>query len=165
MPATSSTLGLADLALVWDETLGSADLVMIDSDLASDPGLETAVLLSLFTDARAANDDVPPSGDPTDRRGWWADQFSTVEGDKIGSRRWLLDRSKFTNETAIVLKEYDTEALQWMIDDGVASSVDITTALATVRGSPRINETIVINRPHGSPLTFRFAHVWDSIAA
>lgn len=162
MTATSSALGLADLALVWDQALGSADLAMIDSDLASDAGMETAVLLSLFTDRRAEPDDVPPSGDPTDRRGWWADQFADVEGDRIGSRRWLLDRAKFTNDTAIALKEYDTEALKWMVDDSVASSIDITTALVTMGASRRINETIVINRPHGAPLTFKFAHVWDA---
>jgi phage gp46-like protein len=58
--ASSSALQLADLALVWSNTLGDADLAMIDSDLASDRGLETAVLLSLFTDRRAEPDDVPP---------------------------------------------------------------------------------------------------------
>jgi phage gp46-like protein len=70
MSATSSAIQLADLALTWDEQQGAADLALIDNDLASDRGLETAVLLSLFTDRRAQPDDVPPSGDPADRRGW-----------------------------------------------------------------------------------------------
>lgn len=159
MPATSSALKLADLALVWDEKLGSADFVVIDSDLASDPGLETAMLLSLFTDRRAEPDDVPPSGNPNDRRGWWADQFAAVEGDRMGSRLWLLDRSKATNETALLAKEYASEALQWMIVDGVAGSINVATEI--VGGQLQI--AITGTRPDGSPLTFRFAHVWDAM--
>src|SRR4051812_11864908 len=99
MPAASSALQLADLALVWDESNGSADVALIDSDLASDAALETAVMLSLFLDRRAQPDDAPPSGDPNDRRGWWADQFADTEGDLVGSRLWLLDRSKLTGDT------------------------------------------------------------------
>ena len=164
MTATSSALQLADLALVWDETRGDADLVMIDSDIASDAGLETAILLSLFTDRRAQPDDVPPSGDPNDRRGWWADQFADVEGDLIGSRLWLLDRAKATNETALRAREYALEALQWLIDDGVAASIDVATSIITLLGPQRrMLITITGTRPDGSPLTFRFAHVWDAM--
>lgn len=158
MPARSSSLGLADLALVWDELRGDADLVLIDSDLASDPGLETAVLLSLFLDRRAEPDDVPPSGDPADRRGWWADQFSDVEGDRIGSRLWLLAREKATTETALRAKEYCLEALAWMVQDAVAT-VNVTTAIV----ANRLQTAVTVARPGASPLTIRFAHVWDGM--
>jgi phage gp46-like protein len=155
--ATSSALGLGDLALVWSDSVGSADLSMIDDDLASDRGLMTAAILSLFTDRRAADDDVPPSGDPRDRRGWWADQFAAVGGDKYGSRLWLLDRAKLTNETALRTTEYVREALAWMLEDRVASSIDIaveTTDVALVFA-------IGLNRPGRDPVSFRFAHTWD----
>jgi hypothetical protein len=55
--AVSSAVQLADLALTWSEKTGDADLSLIDSDLASDRGLETAVILSLFLDRRAEDDD------------------------------------------------------------------------------------------------------------
>lgn len=158
----SSALGLADLALVWSIDAGSADLAMIDSDLASDAGMTTAVLLSLMLDRRAANDDVPPSGDPADRRGWWADEFADVEGDLIGSRLWLLDRSKLTAETGRLAKEYVLEALKWMLDDKVVSSIDVTIDLAT-RGSMLIGLTL--QRPGRKAISFRFAHVWEAVAA
>jgi phage gp46-like protein len=103
--ARSSALGLADLALVWGSS-GGGDVALVDSDLASDHGLTTAVLLSLFTDRRAEDDDTPPSGDDSDRRGWWADEFAEVEGDKIGSRLWLLDRSKRTADVALRAEQY-----------------------------------------------------------
>src|SRR5512143_214117 len=121
--ATSSSLGLGDLALVWSVETNNADLSLIDSDVASDQGLLTAVLLSLFLDRRAEDDDIPPSGDARDRRGWWADEFLEPEGDKIGSRLWLLDRSKIVGETTKRADEYAREALAWMLSDRVVSRI------------------------------------------
>jgi phage gp46-like protein len=159
MTATSSSLGLADLALTWDPELQVADLSIIDLDLATDRGLETAVMLSLFTDRRAEPDDRPPSGDDRDRRGWWADQFLDVEGDRFGSRLWLLDRAKRLPETALRAKEYATEALAWMIADRVVASVAVeveTTASALLIA-------VVLQRPGRDPTTYRFQHTWESI--
>jgi len=155
--ATSSALGLGDLALTWDVDRGDADLELVDGDLGVDRGLTTAVLLSLFLDRRAEADDVPPSGDPNDRRGWWADQFAEVEGDRIGSRLWLLDRSKATRETALRAKQYVTEALQWMLDDKVVASIDVTvemTKTALLIG-------VGLNRPGRDAVSFRFSSKWD----
>jgi phage gp46-like protein len=156
MPATSSAVLLADLALVWGGT--SADLAMIDSDLASDAGMTTAVLLSLFTDRRCEDDDVPPSGDPNDRRGWWADQFAAVEGDRFGSRLWLLDRSTINSETARRAEEYDREALAWMIEDSVVASIDVV--IETTKSD--LYHGLTLHRPGREPLSLRFAHVWDN---
>lgn len=158
--ASSSAIQLADLALTWSNARGNADLSLIDDDLASERGLATAVMLSLFCDRRAENDDAPPSGDPTDRRGWWADQFADLQGDKIGSRLWLLDRSKSTNETALRAKEYAKEALQWMLDDGVVADIAITVAIA-VRAE--LDMSIALTRPDNTTVTLRFAHAWDHL--
>lgn len=159
MPATSSAIQLADLALTWSTATGDADLSMIDSDIASDAGLETAMLLSLFTDRRARSDDVPPSGDPSDRRGWWGDQFADVEGDPIGSRLWLLDRSKRTPEVAKLAEEYVREALQWLLDDKVAASLDVSIDISQP-GVMLIDVTP--HRPGRDVIPFRFARVWDA---
>lgn len=157
--ANSSALQLADLALTWDAARGDADLSMIDDDIASDRGMLTAVVLSLFTDRRAETDDRPPSGDERDRRGWWADEFLPVEGDRYGSRLWLLDRSKRTSETAPRAKEYVTEALAWMLEDRVVSGIEVQTETTT-------NALLIVvglQRPGRDPVFFRFAHVWDHV--
>ncbi len=148
-----------DLALIWSSTTGDADLTLIafDSDVTADQGLTTAVLLSLFTDRRANNDDKPPSGDPQDRRGWWADQFAAVAGDKFGSRLWLLDRSKRTNETALRTDEYVREALAWMVEDRVVSSIDVTVELT----DKAVIFAVGLNRPGRDPVSFRFVHAWS----
>lgn len=157
--ASSSALQLADLAVVWSNVLGSGDLTLIDDDLASDRGLLTACALSLFLDRRAEDDDVPPSGDPNDRRGWWADQFALVTGDRYGSRLWLLDRAKRTRETELRAKEYVREALAWALEDRVASSIEVaveTTASALLFA-------VVLQRPGQDPVGFKFAHTWNSL--
>lgn len=158
MPATSSAVQLADIAITWDEARGVADMSMIDSDIASDAGMQTAVILSLFTDQRAKDDDVPPSGDPNDRRGWWGDEFAAVQGDLIGSRLWLLDRSKLTNNTARLADEYATEALAWMVQDSVVSTVDV--AVTTTKTMLTIG--ITLHRPGRDAISFRFSRVWDA---
>lgn len=157
--ASSSALQLADLALVWDVARGAADLALIDSDLASDRGLATAVMLSLFTDRRAMADDRPPSGDDRDRRGWWADQFADVDGDLIGSRLWLLDRGKREHETTLLAKQYVGEALEWLIADRVVSAIEVSIT-TTARG---LSIDINVQRPGRDAVTFRYAHAWASV--
>ena len=148
-----------DLALTWSNATGNADLSTVDFDLATDQGLVTAMELSLFTDRRAEPDDKPPSGDPRDRRGWWADEFAEVEGDKFGSRLWLLDRSKNTNETKLRAEEYVREAWAWMLEDRVVESVDVeietTDRALLIAGA--------VHRPGRDPVSFRFAHTWDHL--
>lgn len=155
--ATSSALQLADLALTWSIATGDADLALIDADLASDIGLETAVMLSLYCDRRAEPDDLPPSDDARDRRGWWADQFADVPGDLIGSRLWLLDRAKATNETVLRAREYVREALAWMIEDRVIAGLDVEVTM-TPDG---LMIALGLQRPGRDPVAFRFAHTWN----
>lgn len=110
---------------------GLIDLKITDSGLATEETLETAVIVSLLTDRRANTDDALPDGRassgliPPDRRGWAGDALSDVDGDRIGSRLWLLSREKQTEQTRLRAIDYAEEALQWLIDDGHAVSVSI----------------------------------------
>lgn len=124
-----------DLRLVWAGL--ASDCAMSDGDLAAESGLETAVILSLFCDARAREDDVIPDGTGY-RRGWWADSVTPLASggltvredaaahDRIGSRLWLLSREKQLPEVLRRAKDYAEEALAWLIDDGVARRVSVT---------------------------------------
>ena len=147
---------MSDLTLKWNTDALSADLVIAANDLQSDEGLETAVLLSLFLDRRAADGDVLPDGE-TDRRGWWADAVPVVEGDQIGSRLWLLARSKNSPDVLDRAQEYAREALQWLLDDKVAASVDVVAQFIAGRG---LGLTVTISRPNKDPAKFRFGRAW-----
>ncbi len=82
--------------------------------------LTRAVVISMFTWRRAEPDDnadVP--------MGWWGDTWPAVQNDRYGSRLWLLQRSKLTNQLVQTVRGYIRECLQWMIDDGVVSRIDL----------------------------------------
>jgi phage gp46-like protein len=147
---------MSDLALRWDATAFAADLAIEANDLARDGGLETAILLSLFTDRRAEPGDPLPDGE-SDRRGWWADAVPVVEGDQIGSRLWLLSREKETKATLSRAEEYGREALGWLIEDRVAERVEVT---AEVPRGGMLGLEVVIYRPQADPVRYRFNHAW-----
>jgi phage gp46-like protein len=143
-----------DLMLRPGDEFGG-DLVFDGQDLSLDDGLNTALLISLFSDRRAEPGDELP--DPTSsRRGWWGDSLG-ADDDRIGSRLWLLNRRKQTQETRQLFIEFTKEALQWLIDDGVASKVDIE---AQWRVMGLLEVDIRITRPDGQVIKFDYA--WDS---
>jgi phage gp46-like protein len=144
---------MTDIALRFDPATLSFDIALAGADLATDDGLETAVIISLFTDRRADPDDVIPDG-TGDRRGWWADAWPTVDGDFIGSRLWLLAREKELPVVARRAEEYAEEALAWLLAEGVARAVRVT-AEQVRRGV--LGLTIVIERPDGTA----WERVWD----
>jgi phage gp46-like protein len=112
------------IALGWDTARAEGVLLREASGgLADDPTLASSVILSLFLDRRAGADDALPAG--ADRRGWIGDALSPTPGDRIGSRLWLLAREKQTEETRLRAEEYAAEALAWLVEDGLASSVEV----------------------------------------
>ena len=146
-----------DAALVWKEN--EFDLEIKNQDIVRDDGIRTSVIISLFTDKRVSSDEVT-SEDP-DQRGWWGDMFPEVDQDQIGSRLWLLQRAKQTNETLSRAKEYAEESLQWMIEDGVAASVTVVVEYLQ-RGWMKIS--VDVKRPR-STLSFRYEFNWQFEAA
>jgi phage gp46-like protein len=109
---------MADISTLWDATRG--DWALRGADLARGNDIVTAVLISLFSDRVADPDDTIPDG-TTDPRGWWGDATPPL----IGSRLWLIERSKQTQQTLALAQGYLEEALQWLIDDGASSRVDV----------------------------------------
>ena len=115
---------MTDLALAWNNRVGAGDICVVGADLLSDDGLETAILISLFTDARVREDELPPGH--TWRRGWWGDDVED-EPDITGSKLWLLRREKATPHNLVRARGFIREALRWMIRDGVAVGLDVRT--------------------------------------
>lgn len=142
---------MSDIALRWGTAAG--DVVVTGNDLLRDDGLDTAVLVSLFTDRRADDSDVLPY-DNADRRGWWGDALAD---DRIGSRLWLLGREKERQAVLGLAKSYALEALQWLIDDKVAESVAVT---AEFTKPGMLGLQVVITRPKTAPAEFKFFYAW-----
>jgi phage gp46-like protein len=68
-----------------------------------------------------------------------------------------LERRKQTAETRQLFIEFTVEALQWLIDDGVASKVDVT---AQWRAMGRLDVNISLTRPDGQIIKYDYA--WNS---
>jgi len=154
-----------DFKMIWDTDLmeGNLDVLPFGGDLTHDGGIETAVLMSLFTDRRARDDDKLLDIDFRDKKGWWGDLVSPdVDGDEIGSRLWLLSRSKTTEEALVRAKEYSKEALQWMIDDKVASSIDISTERMLDKPDGWMGIKIKIIKTNEEKLHLRYNIQWSA---
>lgn len=147
---------MADITTVWVPLDSRGDWVIDGAGLQSGNDLETAVYISLFTDRLANADDVIPDG-TTDRRGWWGDEGESVP---IGSRLWLLSRSVLTTAVALLAQNYITEALQWLIDDGVAASVSVTTQ---IQKPTMLGAVIQIFKTDGTTVTLKYAWAWQGI--
>ena len=136
------------------------DLVKSGGRLAVDDGLETAVLLSLFTDAPATDDELRAAGLTRDqnRGAWWGNDYPEVDGDVWGSKLWLLARAKRTDETLARARDYAVQAVAWMITDGLAARVPITTAWYERTGF------LVVGAQMWRPgdLQPRWRRVWDA---
>lgn len=114
--------------------------------------LPRAVIISLFSWRRANPDDNAPVS-----MGWWGDTYPTVTGDRIGSRLWLLGREKVTNDTLNRARDYAIEALQWMLDDGVAARIDVDSQRS---GMDEAQLDIAIYQRDGTNWNMRFDEYW-----
>jgi len=99
--------------------------ITIDSngDIEQVSGFETSLFGSIFLDARADGSEVL---EPYDRRGWWGDIISNFETEVIGSKLWLLDQSRNTDEVLARAIGYVQRATKWLIDDDHLDNVLVT---------------------------------------
>lgn len=153
---------MSDLALIWNEASFGADLSLVGPVLATDDGLVTAVIISLFSDRRARADDALPQAG-ADRRGWWGDTLA-ADGRETGSRLWLYARSKALVSVLEDVRDAAREALAWLTEDGIASAVDVITERQRRGATDILALGVTIHRPDG-PMRLRFDAVWGATAA
>jgi len=132
------------------------DIEVINDDLAADNGLETAVAISLFTDRRVSDEELPDL--ERSKRGWWGDVIPEIPQDKIGSRLWTIEREKVTVEILRRSEELCREALDWMIEDGAAKEINASSVYSS---NSKMDTTIEIVKPDDVEST-RFQVIWES---
>lgn len=166
---------MTDIALVWDADAMAADLLLANGQLATDAGMRTAILISLFSDARAADDETLPEAGG-DRRGWWGDAYAREDRpdagtardvNRIGSLLWLLSRSKITARVLAQAKQACEEALAWLVRDGIALAVRVVVE-AQMRPGQQTPDLLAIaveiDRP-GGPNRQRHDFTWEASTA
>ena len=133
---------------------GEWTLGITDKDLTPEDGFDTAIAMTLFTDARAPDSAVAI---PEKRRGTMLDLVSPVEGRLHGSLLWLVDQSKLTQDTLNTSVNYAQLSLQWFIDDQIATSILVTGEIVPRSG---IRLTVVFTAQSGKVSTHYF-NLWQ----
>ena len=79
---------------------------------------------------------------------------SFFQSPAFGSRLHLLHRAKLTSRTEALAVEYCREALQWIIDTGRASKIDIQTEIDKLQNPHRLKVLIEATKAGGGLVTF-----------
>ena len=112
-----------DLTLTLNETEKYYDISFnAEGDLANSNNVETAVLISVLDDRRAASSEV---FDPIQRRGWQGNELNADDFQQ-GSKLWLLAQRRNTIQTKNQAVEYARQSLAWMLNDGIITTLNVT---------------------------------------
>ena len=121
-------------------TNDGAEIAVVSGKLRTTSALEVAVFLSLFTEQS------------------WADMSQSRRERYISRIPRIMRENNVTNQTRIAVRIAALEALQWMLDDGIADEVD---AEAVIRSASRIDLTVTITQPDGTA-EFAYAVNWQA---
>jgi len=123
-----------------------------DGDILTEDFFDTAILMSIFCEKRAADSEVPVSHL---RRGWQGNE--STPGFEIGSKIWLFHQARIDRNTLNGINSAADESLQWMIDDNITISV----RSESVFEDDAINLETEIERPN-SKVEHRYFELWQN---
>lgn len=126
---------------------GEFSVSVENGDLKRDQSLQTSILISLFCNSQDSLYNEDTLGES---RGWWASSDH-------GSLLWQLNRTKTTTNLAGIAEDFSKKALQWMIDENVASKIDVEATVTSGKLTIKIN---VIKNGNASPESFQFSVNW-----
>lgn len=134
------TARFADLWIEQDSE-GIFDLVIDDDvkDFKTTDGLDSSIVVSLFSDRRAYADEV---SDPMKRRGWIGDLVADTSGDRHGSGLWLYEQHRIVGEAVTGIKNEARQAFAWAQDDGLIKTAEAEIIAATAQRRVYLNITL-----------------------
>ncbi|BDR21110.1 MULTISPECIES: phage GP46 family protein [Vibrio] len=98
------------------------NLNALTSPISSKEGMTHAVQQSVHNYAESTQNDRARM-DSDERGGTWSNELLNI----VGSRDWTLKRDKVTAQTISLARRFYQDALQWLIDEGYAKRIDVTT--------------------------------------
>lgn len=118
-------------------------------------GFDTSLRMSIFAERRASESEVP---DAIRRRGWIGNTLSDIPDFEIGSKIWLYEQARLTNDTLNGVLDAARTATQWLIDDGLAINIEASIAGSTSEGTIDLKMTIFAD---SSRVEERFFTLWE----
>lgn len=138
---------MAQDLLIKQGSNGCFDVQIGEQDLKTVDGLETTVAVLLFTDARAAPEQV---NEVAKRRGWVGNILRSSE---LGGMLWLIAQQRNEQEVRNKIVNWAQDSLQPLIDDNLATEVIAT---ADQKDTRRMTLTIEIVVKQGDTQKFEF---------
>lgn len=123
-----------------------------DGDIVTADFFDTAILMSIFCERRATPSEVPES---ERRRGWIGNE--STPGFEIGSKLWLYYQARVTRSILSGLESVIRAGLQWMVDDGIAESIEVNAELS----GGKVVVDIPTKRP-SSKVERRYYDLWEN---
>ena len=121
------------------DTNDGADLTIVNRLVQLDTGFYSAVYLSLF------GGDKDDTGEVVNNNTWWGNKLQNIsENEKLVSRfQAFINSVPLISKNIRLAEEKALQDLQWMIDDGIADSIE---AVITVINRKEINLKIDITK-------------------
>jgi len=162
---------VADVRIIQIATMEAVNLDWLLSPatgLDQTQELVTAVIVALGTNKLALETDELPGLDDTYRHGWWGDlDAATIwNGWPIGSRLWLLRRSKITDSaykggsTTQHAQLYAQEALTPFVLQKICSAVDVQVTRVSYE---QIKVACTLYRGPKEAIELRFDGMWQEL--
>lgn len=137
-----------------DNKKGYYDIAWNNSgDIDTDETLDTAILMSIFEEARATSSEVPAS---QRRRGWIGNE--TTPSFEQGSKAWEFEQERATGSILAELGVVINNSLIKLVDEGIAVSVNVLTPY--LQGGT-VMVPIDIGRD-GSEVERKYYPLWDN---
>lgn len=162
-PLEQAGVALLPPDVVWAATSGDFALDGRVGLRAANP-IQTAILLCLFTDARADADDLRQEH-AGDARGWVGDGFDidASRGETpLGSKLWLFRRHELTDATARLVEAEARRALNTLIRQKLAARIDLTAEAQKAEGRIALSVT-VIGSDGRTRAAERFDILWSQV--
>lgn len=139
---------------------GEGDIKIKNGQFIVEDDLNTLVLTSQFSDARAETDDPVDPLRP-EKRGYWGEFLMAINGRRWGSKYWLFIRNTVNSETVNSINVTGKSSVQHLKDNGIVETITVETER---QGIDRIAQQITYKEPEAETATrVTFRNLWDAI--
>ena len=142
--------------IIKQDTGGFYDIAFTDGgDIETAQSLDTAILMSILAEVRAAPSEMPESHR---RRGWIGNE--STEGIEMGSKMWLFEQARITGSNLAELGVIINNGLKWLVEEDTAISTSVN---AFYRNGTVQVEVILVRA--SSAVEKRFFELWNNTGA
>ncbi len=143
-------------AIIKIRTQGCYDIGFNDAgDIETSQSLDTAILMSILAEVRAAPSEMAPSHR---RRGWIGNE--STQGIEMGSKAWLFEQARITGSNLSELGVIINNGLAWFVEQDVA----ISTSVNAFYRNGRVEVEVILVRA-SSEVEKRFFELWNNTGA